>query len=108
MDSFDQKFRKYFFSLNFQYKNQSFDYFSKKDYSQLSFEAFYFFVAQELNILENVKQFFLAWTLVNSATSRGQNFDLPRYLTDQKSIRKKIFHSDSFFFFDTTKNKKSK
>ena len=36
----------------------------------------YIFVAQKLKILENVKQFFLAWTLATSATSRGLNFDL--------------------------------
>ena len=46
------------------------------DCFQLSFEVNYIFVAQKLKILENVKHFFLAWTLVTLANSRGPNFDL--------------------------------
>ena len=69
----DGKLRKYFFSiLNIKPKI----IFLKNDCSQLSFEVYYVFVAQKLKILENVKHFFLAWTLVTSATSRGPNFDL--------------------------------
>ena len=50
--------------------------FLKNDCFQLPFEVYYVFVTQKLKILENVKHFFLAWTLVTSATSRGPNFDL--------------------------------
>ena len=42
----------------------------------LSFEVYYVSVAQNLQILEKVNHFFLAWTLATAATSRGPNFDL--------------------------------
>ena len=64
--------KKYFRDFRF----QIFIIFLKNDCSQLSFEKYYILVAQKLKILENVKHFFLAWTLATSVTSRGQNFDL--------------------------------
>ena len=44
--------------------------------SQLSFEVYNVCVAQNLRISEFLIEFFFAWTLATSATSRGRNFNL--------------------------------
>ena len=47
-----------------------------EDCSQLSFEVYNVCVAQNLRISEFLIEFFFAWTLATSATSRGRNFNL--------------------------------
>ena len=56
------------------------------------FEVYYVFVAQKLKILENVKQFFLAWTLATSATSQEA-----QVLTSATSIVSQILAEDTSF-----------
>ena len=72
----DRKTRNWLFFIFFKTKVCNFVSNINDYYSQLSFEVYYVFVAQKLKILENVKHFFLAWTLVTSVTSRGPNFNL--------------------------------
>ena len=48
----------------------------KTDCSLLSFEVHNVCVAQNLRISEFLIEFFFAWTLATSATSRGRNFNL--------------------------------
>jgi len=47
-----------------------------EDCFQLSFEVYNVCVAQKLRISEFLIEFFSAWTLATSATSRGRNFNL--------------------------------
>jgi hypothetical protein len=47
--------------------------------SQLSFEVYNVCVAQKLQISEFWSNFFFAWTLATSATSRGRNFNLSNF-----------------------------
>ena len=91
-DFFWLKIAKIFFFLNI--KTKVLVIFLKKDCSQLSFLVhILFFVAQKLKILENMKQFFLAWTLVTSATSISLNFDL----ASATSIGSQILAGDTSF-----------
>ena len=69
----------FFLSNHFFYfspKSSSFISNLNDDCSQLSFEVYNVCVAQNLRISEFLIEFFFAWTLATSATSRGRNFNL--------------------------------
>ena len=68
--------RKDIFFLIFNKKSNIWLQFWKNDCSQLSFEVYKVFVAEKLQILEFLNEFFFAWILANSATSQSQKFNL--------------------------------
>ena len=98
------KITKSFFFFNFLItKSSNFISNLNDDFSQLSFEVHNVCVAQKLKILENSKQFFLAWTLATSPTSRGQNFDLSN-LNRVSNFSWRYQLSDEILFVDKNEN----
>ena len=72
----DRKSQNRFFFNFFISKSPNFISNLNEDCSQLSFEVYNVCVAQNLRISEFLIEFFFAWTLATSATSRGRNFNL--------------------------------